>query len=167
MDNNLPSYVDEAIKEIKSNHRNDGIQIKLIKPHTNKGIDISGDGQIGIIGSPLDAKLILQATDEEGNTIKGVHIYYKIISQPLKVIKFYSNFVRKRSKIEVERATGYYWENDYIDDKTGEILNRDVFLRRLVDSLYSRSEIKFERSNFRVEGDTVDVFLSFFPPCEQ
>ena len=32
-----------------------------------------------------------------------------------KVIKFYSNFVRKRSKIEVEAATGYYWEDDYVD----------------------------------------------------
>jgi len=45
--------------------------------------------------------------------------------------------------------------------KTGLILNRDVFLRQLVDSLYSRSEIQFERSNFRVKGDTVDVFPAY------
>ena len=38
-----------------------------------------------------------------------------------KVIKFYSNRVRKRSKSEVEHATGYYWENDYKDLKTGKI----------------------------------------------
>lgn len=42
--------------------------------------------------------------------------------------------------------------------KKGDIINRDVFLRQLVDSLYSRSEITFERGNFRVKGDTVDVF---------
>ena len=40
-----------------------------------------------------------------------------------KVIKFYSKQVRIRPKHEVEQATGYHWENDYIDDKTGEILN--------------------------------------------
>ena len=51
--------------------------------------------------------------------------------------------------------------SNVIELKTGEILNRDVFLRRLVDSLYSRSEIKFERSNFRVKGDTVDVFPAY------
>ena len=40
-----------------------------------------------------------------------------------KVIQFYSNQVRKRSKHEVEQATGYYWETDYIDEDTGEVLN--------------------------------------------
>jgi excinuclease ABC subunit B len=34
-------------------------------------------------------------------------------------------------------------------------------LRRLVDSLYSRSETEFRRGNFRVKGDTVDVFLAY------
>ena len=45
--------------------------------------------------------------------------------------------------------------------KIGDVIDRDAFLRRLVDSLYSRSEIKFERSNFRVKGDTVDVFPAY------
>lgn len=45
--------------------------------------------------------------------------------------------------------------------KLGEVVNRDNFLRKLVDSLYSRSEIKFERGNFRVKGDTVDVFPAY------
>lgn len=45
--------------------------------------------------------------------------------------------------------------------QVGDMINRDVFLRQLVDSLYSRSEIKFERSNFRVRGDTVDVFPAY------
>lgn len=43
----------------------------------------------------------------------------------------------------------------------GDVVNRDGFLRQLVDSLYSRSETKFERSNFRVRGDTVDVFPAY------
>jgi len=38
-----------------------------------------------------------------------------------KVIKFYSSRVRKRSKHEVERATGYYWEDDYTDPDTGQV----------------------------------------------
>ena len=40
-----------------------------------------------------------------------------------KVIKFYSARVRKRPKHEVEAATGYHWEDDYIDDKTGKVIN--------------------------------------------
>lgn len=40
-------------------------------------------------------------------------------------------------------------------------LNRNTFLRKLVDSLYSRSEVDFNRGTFRVNGDTVDVFLAY------
>lgn len=43
----------------------------------------------------------------------------------------------------------------------GETISRNVFLRKLVDSLYSRNEIDFQRGNFRVVGDTVDVFLAY------
>jgi excinuclease ABC subunit B len=43
----------------------------------------------------------------------------------------------------------------------GQKLSRNVFLRQLVDSLYSRNDIAFERGNFRVKGDTVDVFLAY------
>jgi excinuclease ABC subunit B len=42
-----------------------------------------------------------------------------------------------------------------------QLINRNQFLRKLVDSLYSRSEIDFRRGNFRVKGDTVDVFLAY------
>jgi len=45
--------------------------------------------------------------------------------------------------------------------KKGEVVSRNVFLRRLVDALYSRSEIEFQRGNFRVKGDTVDVFPAY------
>lgn len=48
-----------------------------------------------------------------------------------------------------------------IQIEKGESLNRNVFLRRLVDSLYSRNEIEFKRGTFRVSGDTVDIFLAY------
>ncbi|HQK37942.1 MAG TPA: excinuclease ABC subunit UvrB, partial [Bacteroidales bacterium] len=45
--------------------------------------------------------------------------------------------------------------------KRGEKISRNVFLRRLVDSLYSRNDVEFKRGTFRVRGDTVDVFLAY------
>jgi excinuclease ABC subunit B len=45
--------------------------------------------------------------------------------------------------------------------KTGQVISRNVFLHKLVDSLYSRSQAAFERGNFRVNGDTVDIFLAY------
>ncbi|HEY3388748.1 MAG TPA: excinuclease ABC subunit UvrB, partial [Prolixibacteraceae bacterium] len=45
--------------------------------------------------------------------------------------------------------------------KVGEVISRNVFLRKLVDSMYSRSEILFQRGNFRVKGDTVDIFPAY------
>ena len=43
----------------------------------------------------------------------------------------------------------------------GQQIVRDVFLRALVSSLYSRNEVNPERGNFRVKGDTVDIFLAY------
>lgn len=40
-------------------------------------------------------------------------------------------------------------------------LDRDNFLRALVACLYSRNEVEFEHGNFRVKGDTVDVYLAY------
>ncbi len=51
--------------------------------------------------------------------------------------------------------------DNVIELKRGKILDRNVFLRRLVDSLYSRNDISLERGNFRVKGDTVDVYLAY------
>ena len=49
-----------------------------------------------------------------------------------------------------------------VDIKTGQTIDRDHFLRLLVNSLYSRNEtVEFNRGNFRVKGDTVDVFLAY------
>ncbi|MDY6802155.1 MAG: excinuclease ABC subunit UvrB [Bacteroidota bacterium] len=45
--------------------------------------------------------------------------------------------------------------------KTGQTLNRNQFLRSLVESLYSRSEIDFKPGNFRVKGDTIDIYLAY------
>jgi excinuclease ABC subunit B len=49
-----------------------------------------------------------------------------------------------------------------IDVRVGQTLERDQLLRMLVSSLYSRNEtVEFKRGNFRVKGDTVDVFLAY------
>jgi excinuclease ABC subunit B len=45
--------------------------------------------------------------------------------------------------------------------KTGDVISRNVFLRKLVDAMYSRNEIEFNQGNFRVRGDTVDIFLAY------
>ena len=45
--------------------------------------------------------------------------------------------------------------------QTGMTITRNLFLRRLVDSLYSRNEVSFSRGTFRVRGDTVDIFLAY------
>lgn len=45
--------------------------------------------------------------------------------------------------------------------KRGDTIGRNVFLRKLVDALYSRNEVEFDRGNFRVKGDTVDVYPAY------
>lgn len=45
--------------------------------------------------------------------------------------------------------------------RSGETVSRNVFLRRLVDSLYSRNEVEFKNGTFRVKGDTVDIFAAY------
>lgn len=45
--------------------------------------------------------------------------------------------------------------------KKNQKLVRDVFLRSLVDSLYSRNEIDLSHGNFRVKGDTIDIYLAY------
>ena len=43
----------------------------------------------------------------------------------------------------------------------GERMGRNMFLHKLVSILYSRTEGEFARGNFRVKGDTVDLFLAY------
>ncbi len=51
--------------------------------------------------------------------------------------------------------------NSVIGIKKGQRLDRNMFLRRLVDALYVRNDIDLQRGNFRVKGDTVDVFMAY------
>lgn len=53
------------------------------------------------------------------------------------------------------------FHSNIITLKRGQMLSRNKFLRHLVDSLYSRDEVSFERGKFRVKGDTVDVFVAY------
>ena len=48
-----------------------------------------------------------------------------------------------------------------IEIKSGALLDRNVFLRHLVSSLYVRNDLELGRGNFRVKGDTVDVSLAY------
>lgn len=43
----------------------------------------------------------------------------------------------------------------------GQVVSRNAFLYKLVESLYSRTETEFKRATFRVRGDTVDINLPY------
>lgn len=45
--------------------------------------------------------------------------------------------------------------------RAGQNIARNLFLRKLVDSLYSRNELEFRNGTFRVRGDTVDIMPSY------
>ena len=45
--------------------------------------------------------------------------------------------------------------------RVGQLLDRDVYLRMLVDNQYVRNDVALNRGNFRVKGDTVDLFLAY------
>ena len=49
----------------------------------------------------------------------------------------------------------------YVHIKRGEEIERNVLLTKLVDILYERDDIKFERGVFRVQGDVIDVFPAY------
>lgn len=51
--------------------------------------------------------------------------------------------------------------NNVIELKRGKIMDRNVLLRNLVESLYTRNDLNLERGNFRVKGDTVDIYLAY------
>ena len=53
------------------------------------------------------------------------------------------------------------FHNSTIRIRKGESISRNVFLRKLVDSLYSRNEVDFKPGTFRVRGDTVDIHLAY------
>jgi len=49
------------------------------------------------------------------------------------------------------------YHSNTVHVKRGQKIGRNHFLRKLVDSLYSRNELEFRHGTFRVRGDTVDV----------
>ncbi len=51
--------------------------------------------------------------------------------------------------------------NSIISIRRGQTLDRNEFLRKLVDALYLRNDIELKRGNFRVKGDTVDVSMAY------
>ncbi len=51
--------------------------------------------------------------------------------------------------------------NSIISIHRGQTIDRNEFLRKLVDALYLRNDIDMKRGNFRVKGDTVDVSMAY------
>ena len=52
-------------------------------------------------------------------------------------------------------------KENVISIKKGQVIDRNEFLRRLVDALYMRNDIELQRGNFRVKGDTVDIAMAY------
>ena len=53
------------------------------------------------------------------------------------------------------------FDKNVVEIKVGQKIARNVFLRNLVDSLYFRTEMELGRGQFRVKGDTVDLYLAY------
>ncbi|MFH0841309.1 MAG: excinuclease ABC subunit UvrB [Bacteroidota bacterium] len=53
------------------------------------------------------------------------------------------------------------YHSNTIQIKKGQKIGRNHFLRKLVDSLYSRNELEFRHGTFRVRGDTVDIYPAY------
>ena len=51
--------------------------------------------------------------------------------------------------------------DNVIEIRQGQSIDRNVLLRKLVQSLYVRNDLTLERGNFRVKGDTVDIFIAY------
>ena len=52
-------------------------------------------------------------------------------------------------------------QENVIELHVGQKLDRNALLRKLVTSLYVRNDIDLQRGNFRVKGDTVDIFMAY------
>jgi excinuclease ABC subunit B len=53
------------------------------------------------------------------------------------------------------------FKSQQVQVESGQKISRQKFLHSLVQALYSRTEGEFKRGNFRVKGDTVDVFPAY------
>ena len=54
------------------------------------------------------------------------------------------------------------YQNMVISLRTGNQLDRDVLCRRLTEIRYERNDINFARNNFRVRGDTVEIYPAYW-----
>ena len=52
-------------------------------------------------------------------------------------------------------------QESIIKIKRGQTIDRNVFLRKLVDALYVRNDIDLQRGTFRVKGDTIDISMAY------
>lgn len=53
------------------------------------------------------------------------------------------------------------FQKNVINLEQGQIITRTALLHRLVQSLYARTEVEFNHGNFRIKGDTVDIFPGY------
>jgi len=53
------------------------------------------------------------------------------------------------------------FSNSIVTIEVGQKIARNLFLRQLVDNLYSRTTTDLKRGNFRVVGDTIDIHLAY------
>lgn len=53
------------------------------------------------------------------------------------------------------------FQKNITDIKRDQVIARTMLLKQLVQSLYSRTEAEFNRGNFRIKGDTVEVFPGY------
>jgi len=52
-------------------------------------------------------------------------------------------------------------QESIIKIKRGQTIDRNIFLRKLVDALYVRNDIDLQRGTFRVKGDTIDISMAY------
>ena len=52
-------------------------------------------------------------------------------------------------------------QENVIELRVGQKIERNALLRNLVSALYVRNDIDLQRGNFRVKGDTVDIFMAY------
>ena len=78
------------------------------------------------------------------------------------------NLLSRRDVIVVASVSCIYGlgtPQSYLDRssalKVGETLDRDVFLRELVDIQYTRNDVAFARGTFRARGDTVEIIPAY------
>ena len=80
-----------------------------------------------------------------------------------------SSLFERRDVIVVASVSCIYGLGDPIDYKNmvislrpGQILDRDVLIRRLIEIRYERNDLNFARNNFRVRGDTVEIYPAYW-----